>query len=126
MGQAVQQPGAILLDLNARVDARRTTERLRGQRLLQLGIATGDLVIIVGATLLAAVRRVDMLVLLPVANDVNTVALSVGPAIIVAWMLANVARGSYAKAHLGSVPSSTPGCSVLLGSRPAPSGSPAT
>ena len=37
----------------------------------------------------------------PVANDVNTVALSVGPAIIVAWMLANVARGSYTKAHLG-------------------------
>ena len=101
MGQAVQQPGAILLDLNARVDARRTTERLRGQRLLQLGIATGDLVIIVGATLLAAVRRVDMPALLPVANDVNTVALSVGPAIIVAWMLANVARGSYTKAHLG-------------------------
>ena len=101
MGQAVRQPGAILLDLNARVDARRTTERLRGQRLLQLGIATGDLVIIVGATLLAAVRGVDMPALVPVANDVNTVALSVGPAIIVAWMLANVARGSYTKAHLG-------------------------
>ena len=101
MGQAVRQPGAILLDLNARVDARRTTEPARGQRLLQLGIATGDLVIIVGATLLAAVRGVDMLALLPVANDVNTVALSVGPAIIVAWMLANVARGSYTKAHIG-------------------------
>ena len=77
------------------------TDRSRGQRLLQLGIATGDLVIIVAATAARrrpARRRAGAL---PVANDVNTVALSVGPWIVVAWMLANVARGTYTKAHLG-------------------------
>ena len=100
MGQAVRQPGAILLDLNARVVERKKTDRSRGQRLLQLGLATGDVVIIVAATAVAAVRRFDVPVF-PVANDVNTFASSVGPWIVVAWMLANVGRGTYTKAHLG-------------------------
>ncbi|MER7073579.1 sugar transferase [Terrabacter sp. NPDC000476] len=100
MGQAVRQPGAILLDLNARVDERRATDRSRSQRLLQLGIAAGDVLVILAATVLAGLRHIDVPVL-PVTNDVNTLALSVGPWVVLAWMLANVVRGTYTKAHLG-------------------------
>src|SRR5689334_20985156 len=100
MGQAVGQPGTILLDLNARVDARRTTGRARGERLLQLGIAGGDIVLIGAATFLAAQGNIRVPVL-PVTNDINTIATSLGLWVVVAWMLANVARGTYARAHVG-------------------------
>ncbi|WP_374968290.1 sugar transferase [Terrabacter sp. BE26] len=90
----------MLLDLNARVDARRRTDRARGERLLQLGIAAGDVVLIGAATFVAAQNNIRVPVL-PVTNDINTIATSLGLWIVVAWMLANVVRGTYAMTHVG-------------------------
>lgn len=100
MGQAVGQPGTILLDLSARVDARRRTARARSERLLQLSIATGDVFVIGTATLLAAAMRFDVPVV-PTSGDVNSIAVSLGPWIVGVWMLANALRGTYARPHLG-------------------------
>src|SRR6478752_8585876 len=76
------------------------SERSRGQRLLQLGIAGGDLVIITAATASAALGRTSLDVF-DVANDVNQVAQSVGLWIVAAWMIANLALGTYTSSHLG-------------------------
>lgn len=67
----------------------------------RLGIAGGDLVIITVATALAAVGRTRLDVF-DVANDVNQVAQSVGLWIVVGWMLANLALGTYTNSHLGA------------------------
>ncbi|WP_256793626.1 sugar transferase [Terrabacter sp. Ter38] len=37
----------------------------------------------------------------PRTNDVDEAAMSVGPWVVMAWMLANILRGSYAQSHLG-------------------------
>jgi exopolysaccharide biosynthesis polyprenyl glycosylphosphotransferase len=96
----MRESGVVLLDVSARPVTQPLSERGRGQRLLQLGIAGGDLVIISAATALAAVGR-TRLEIFEFSNDVNQVAQSVGLWIVVAWMLANLALGTYTSSHLG-------------------------
>ena len=100
MGQPMRESGVVLLNVSARPVTQPLSERSRGQRLLQLGIAGGDLVIITAATALAAVGRTSLDVF-DVANDVNQVAQSVGLWIVAAWMVANLALGTYTSSHLG-------------------------
>src|SRR6478672_6450088 len=100
MGQPMRESGVVLLNVSARPVTQPLSERGRGQRLLQLGIAGGDLVIISAATALAAVGR-TRLEIFEFSNDVNQVAQSVGLWIVVAWMLANLALGTYTSSHLG-------------------------
>jgi exopolysaccharide biosynthesis polyprenyl glycosylphosphotransferase len=96
----MREAGVVLLDVSARPVTQPHSERSRGQRLLQLGIAGGDLVIITAATALAAIGRTGLEVF-DVANDVNQVAQSVGLWIVAAWMLANLLSGTYTSSHLG-------------------------
>jgi exopolysaccharide biosynthesis polyprenyl glycosylphosphotransferase len=96
----MREAGVVLLDVSARPVTQPHSERSRGQRLLQLGIAGGDLVIITAATALAAVGRTGLEVF-DVANDVGQVAQSVGLWIVAAWMLANLLLGTYTSSHLG-------------------------
>ena len=100
MGQPMRESGVVLLDVSARPVTQPLSERGRGQRLVQLGIAGGDLVIISTATALAAVGR-TRLQIFEFSNDVNQVAQSVGLWIVAAWMVANLARGTYTNSHLG-------------------------
>src|SRR6476620_2169864 len=100
MGQPMREAGVVLLDVSARPVTQPHSERSRGQRLLQLGIAGGALVIITAATALAAVGRTGLEVF-DVANDVGQVAQSVGLWIAAAWMLANLLLGTYTSSHLG-------------------------
>ncbi|NUO34987.1 MAG: sugar transferase [Dermatophilaceae bacterium] len=100
MGQPMREAGVVLLDVSARPVTQPHSERSRGQRLLQLGIAGGDLVIITAATALAAIGRTGLEVF-DVANDVNQVAQSVGLWIVAAWMLANLLTGTYRSSHHG-------------------------
>ena len=99
MGQPMGETGVALIDISARPTAQPLTDRTRSQRLLQLGIAAGDLVLIVLATVLAAVGRTSLGMFDPTA-DINDVAQSVGLWIVAAWMLANVFLGTYARAHV--------------------------
>ena len=101
MGQPMGETGIALLDVSARPMTQPLTDRTRSQRLLQLGIAGGDLVVIALATVLAAVGRTSLGLFDPTA-DINDVAQSVGLWIIAAWMLANVSLGTYARAHVGA------------------------
>jgi exopolysaccharide biosynthesis polyprenyl glycosylphosphotransferase len=96
----MRESGVVLLNVSARPVTQPLSERSRGQRLLQLGIAGGDLVIITAATASAAVGRTSLDVF-DVANDVNQVAQSVGLWIVAAWMVANLALGTYTSSHLG-------------------------
>ncbi len=100
MGQPMRDSGVVLLDVSTRPVTQPLSERGRGQRLLQLGIAGGDLLVITTATALAAVGRTSLDVF-DVANDVNQVAQSVGLWIVAAWMIANLALGTYTSSHLG-------------------------
>lgn len=100
MGQPMREAGVVLLDVSARPVTQPHSERSRGQRLLQLGIAGGDLVIITAATALAAIGRTGLEVF-DVANDVNQVAQSVGLWIVAGWMLANLLLGTYTSSHFG-------------------------
>lgn len=100
MGQPMREAGVVLLDVSARPVTQPHSERSRGQRLLQLGIAGGDLVVISAATALAAMGRTGLQVF-DVANDVNQVAQSVGLWIVAGWMLANLLVGTYTTSHLG-------------------------
>ena len=100
MGQPMRETGVFLLDVSARPTTQPHTERSRGQRLLQLGIAGGDLVLITVATALAAIGRTSLDVF-NAANDVNVVAQSVGLWIVAAWMVANLLVGSYTSSTLG-------------------------
>jgi exopolysaccharide biosynthesis polyprenyl glycosylphosphotransferase len=100
MGQPMGDTAVALLDVSTRPITQPLTDRTRSQRLLQVGIAGGDLAVIVLATALAAVGRTRLGMFDPSA-DINDVAQSVGLWIVVAWMLANVSMGTYARAHLG-------------------------
>ena len=101
MGQPMGETGVALIDISARPITQPLTDRTRSQRLLQLGIAAGDLLVIVLATVLAAVGRTSLGMFDPTA-DINDVAQSVGLWIVAAWMLANVVLGTYARAHVGA------------------------
>jgi exopolysaccharide biosynthesis polyprenyl glycosylphosphotransferase len=101
MGQPMGETGVALIDISARPITQPLTDRTRSQRLLQLGIAVGDLVVIVLATVLAAVGRTSLGMFDPTV-DINDVAQSVGLWIVAAWMLANVVMGTYARAHVGA------------------------
>src|SRR3954471_4116124 len=101
MGLPMRESGVVLLDVSARPVTQPLSERGRGQRLLQLGIAGGDLAVIAVATSLAALGR-TRLDIFEAANDVNQVAQSVGLWIVVAWMLANLTLGTYTSTHLGA------------------------
>ena len=101
MGQPMGETGVALIDISARPITQPLTDRTRSQRLLQLGIAGGDLVVIALATVLAAVGRTSLGMFDPTA-DINDVAQSVGLWIVAAWMLANVVLGTYARAHVGA------------------------
>ncbi len=101
MGQPMGETGVALIDISARPITQPLTDRTRSQRLLQLGIAAGDLVAIVLATVLAAVGRTSLGMFDPTA-DINDVAQSVGLWIVAGWMLANVVLGTYARAHVGA------------------------
>jgi exopolysaccharide biosynthesis polyprenyl glycosylphosphotransferase len=96
----MRETGVFLLDVSARPTTQPHTERSRGQRLLQLGIAGGDLVLITVATALAAIGRTSLDVF-NAANDVNVVAQSVGLWIVAAWMVANLLVGAYTSSTLG-------------------------
>ena len=60
MGQAVREPRASLLDVSARPSVQPHTQRSRSLRLLQIGLAAGDLVVILLATVLAAYGRTHL------------------------------------------------------------------
>jgi exopolysaccharide biosynthesis polyprenyl glycosylphosphotransferase len=100
MGQPMQESGALLLDVTSRPTTQPLTERSRGMRLLKVGIAVGDLVLITGATALAALGRTSI-GWFDAASDVNVVAQSVGAWIVLGWMLANVVVGTYGSSTLG-------------------------
>jgi exopolysaccharide biosynthesis polyprenyl glycosylphosphotransferase len=85
---------------NARNAAYQPDPRSRGNRIVQLGIALGDLFVLGAATVLGAVGRTSLGVFHEAA-DVPTVAQSVGAYIILGWMLVNWASGTYHRAHLG-------------------------
>lgn len=69
-------------------------------RLLQVGLAGGDLVVITLATVLAAMGR-TRLDLFEATLDINEVAQSVGLWIVAGWMVVNLVAGTYAREHLG-------------------------
>jgi exopolysaccharide biosynthesis polyprenyl glycosylphosphotransferase len=96
----MRESGAVLIDVSARPVTQPLSDRSRGIRFLQLGIAGGDLVIITFAMVLAATGR-TRLDLFEAANNVNEVAQSVGAWIIAAWMLANLFTGTYTSTFLG-------------------------
>jgi exopolysaccharide biosynthesis polyprenyl glycosylphosphotransferase len=101
MGQPMGESGVVLMDVSTRPITQPLTDRTRSQRLLQTAIAGGDLVLIVVATVLAAVGRTSLEMFDPTA-DINGVAQLLGLWIVAAWMLANVAMGTYARAHVGA------------------------
>ncbi|MGW5238149.1 sugar transferase [Monashia sp. NPDC004114] len=76
------------------------SERSRGVRLLQWGIAAGDLVVIATSMVLAAAGRMS-LEIFSAASDLNAVAQSVGVWIIAGWMLVNYFMGTYASMYVG-------------------------
>jgi exopolysaccharide biosynthesis polyprenyl glycosylphosphotransferase len=96
----MRDAGVFLLDVSTRPVTQPLSERSRSVRLLQLGIAGGDLLVITLAMVLAAVGRTS-LDLFSAASDVNAVAQSVGIWIIAGWMVANVCTGSYTSTYLG-------------------------
>lgn len=76
------------------------TQRTKSVRLLQLGLAGGDLVVILAATVLAAIGR-SRLTVFDATEDVNEVAQSVGVWIVLGWMLVHFLVGAYRREHLG-------------------------
>jgi exopolysaccharide biosynthesis polyprenyl glycosylphosphotransferase len=100
MGIPMRETRAVLLRADVRPRTHTAIDRGREQRLLQLGLALGDAVIIVIAVGAAAVGHFASPVF-PRTNDVNEVAMSLGPWLVVVWLLANILRGSYAQSHLG-------------------------
>jgi exopolysaccharide biosynthesis polyprenyl glycosylphosphotransferase len=96
----MRETGAFLLDVSARPTTRTLSERGRWQRLLQVGLVAGDMVVITVAAAVAAVNHFAEPVF-PVVNDVNVVAVAVGPWVVLAWLLANALRGTYTQSHLG-------------------------
>lgn len=100
MAQSMRESNALLLNGAARPVAQPLSDHLRGVRLLQLSMATGDLLVIVAATGLAAVGR-SSLTIFATANDLDVVAQAVGPWIVLAWMGALAGDGSYRQSVLG-------------------------
>jgi exopolysaccharide biosynthesis polyprenyl glycosylphosphotransferase len=101
MGQPMGEAGVVLLGMRARPITQPATERARSQRLLQLAIAGGDLVVISLAAVLATVGR-TVLGLFDPTDDINEVAQSIGVWIVAGWMIANIVLGTYARAHVGA------------------------
>src|SRR4051794_144564 len=99
MGLPMRESGAVLLEVSARPTTRTLSERGRWQRLLQVGLVVGDAAVMAAAAGVAAVNHFAEPVF-PVVNDVNVVATSVGPWVLLAWLLANALRGTYAQSHL--------------------------
>ncbi|MDV3222372.1 sugar transferase [Intrasporangium sp.] len=89
-----------MLDVASRPVVQPRTQRTRSTRILQLGLASGDLVVIVVATVLAVVGR-SRLTIFRATDDVTEVAQSVGVWIVLAWMVVNLAVGTYQRSHLG-------------------------
>lgn len=77
------------------------TDRSRGLRVLQVGLAFGDLAVLALTTLLATLGR-SSLGLFQSADDVQAVAQAVGVWIVLGWMLVNWSGGTYHRAHLGA------------------------
>ena len=77
------------------------TERSQRIRALQLGVATGDLLVLVATTVLAAVGR-TRLGLFDASADVNAVAQAAGVWIVLGWMLVNALAGTYRTTYLGA------------------------
>ncbi|MEW1954784.1 sugar transferase [Terrabacter sp. NPDC080008] len=96
----MRESNALLLNGAVRPVAQPLSEHLRGIRLLQLAIATGDLLVIVAATAAAALGR-SSLTVFSVSNDLNAVAQSVGPWIALGWMAALAGAASYRQGSLG-------------------------
>jgi exopolysaccharide biosynthesis polyprenyl glycosylphosphotransferase len=99
MVQSVHEAGA-MLDLASRPVVQPYTQRTKSTRILQLGLAVGDLLVIVVATVLAVVGRSRMTIF-RATEDVTEVAQSVGIWIVLGWMLVNIAAGTYQRTHLG-------------------------
>ena len=89
-----------MLAVAARPVVQPRTERTKSIRLFQLAIAGGDLAVIVLATALAAIGRYRLDVFRESA-DITEVAQSVGPWVVLGWMLVNLAVGTYRSGHLG-------------------------
>ncbi|MEO7130583.1 MAG: sugar transferase [Dermatophilaceae bacterium] len=87
-------------DVSARPVTQPLTDRTRSVRLLQAGLAFGDLAAIVAATLLAAVGR-SRLGIFNATEDVTVSIQAVGVWIILGWMLTNALAGTYTRVHLG-------------------------
>src|SRR5829696_4897130 len=81
MGQSMRESNVLLLNGVGRPVAQPLSDHLRGIRLLQLSIGTGDLLVIVAATGLAALGR-GSLTVFRVANDVDAVAQAIAPWIV--------------------------------------------
>lgn len=100
MAQSMRESSMLLHGGAVRPVAQPLTDHLRGVRLLQLSMALGDVLVVVAVTALAAVGR-SALKVFAVRNDLDLVAQSVGPWIVLAWMGALAGAGSYRRAGLG-------------------------
>jgi exopolysaccharide biosynthesis polyprenyl glycosylphosphotransferase len=100
MVQSVHEADLRMLAVAARPVVQPRTERTKSIRLFQLGIAGGDLAVIVLTTALAAIGR-HRLDIFRESADVTEVAQSVGPWVVLGWMLVNHAVGTYRYGHLG-------------------------
>ncbi|MDN5768701.1 MAG: sugar transferase [Humibacillus sp.] len=89
---------SVLLDIGARPVNQPLTQRSRSLRAVQLGIAGGDLAIVIAATVIASFGR-EQLAFEP--SGIGDVAQSVGGYMVSLWMLVLVASGAYARTHLG-------------------------
>jgi exopolysaccharide biosynthesis polyprenyl glycosylphosphotransferase len=101
MGQPMRDSSVVLLDVSTRPRVQPLSERSRGLRLLQLGIAGVDLLIITAASAVGALGHTRFTVF-PAATDVEAVAQSVGMWIIAAWMTANLVMGTYDRGQLSA------------------------
>ncbi|GAA6526358.1 sugar transferase [Intrasporangium sp. DVR] len=99
MVQSVHEAG-MMPDVASRPVVQPHTDRTRSVRILQVGLALGDLAVISGAAVLAAVGR-HRLTIFRATDDIATVAQSVGVWIVLGWMLVNVVVGTYERTDLG-------------------------
>jgi len=100
MGQSVHGVDVTVFEVASRPVVQPHTQRAKSVRLLQLGLAGGDLVVILAATVLAAIGR-SRLIVFNATEDVNEVAQSVGIWIVLGWMLVHLIVGAYRRGHLG-------------------------
>jgi len=99
MVQSVHDVG-VMPDVASRPVAQPYTDRTRSVRVLQLGLALGDLAVIVVAAVLATVGR-HRLTIFRATEDITDVAQALGLWIVLGWMLVNVAAGTYRRTELG-------------------------